>query len=165
MLILQVINVLNGRRMRLRRHCENTTGGSVVVSGLFWKHATPESSGWALIDGNTFTLWCIIWRRNQEFNTILQRVWADGWTYSRFFFFFFFFLMLLELMVQLLQAVQHDGLCAIEQTTDSENWNTHTHTQTHRQPHTHTHKHTHNGMSQLPSNAWNNYPPFIFQFY
>jgi hypothetical protein len=26
----------------------------------------------------------------------------------------------------LLQAVQHDGLCAIKQTADSGNWNTHT---------------------------------------
>ena len=27
--------------------------------------------------------------------------------------------------VVLLQAVQHDGLCAIKQTADSGNWNTH----------------------------------------
>lgn len=44
--------------------------------------------------------------------------------------------------VVLLQAVQHDGLGAIEQTTDSENWNWHTragsHTHTHREKHTHT---------------------------
>lgn len=69
--------------------------------------------------------------------------------------------------VVLLQAVQHDGLGAIEQTTDSENWNTDTNAR--RQPHTNTHANTHthiyNRMSQFPSNAWNNYPPFIFQFY
>lgn len=67
--------------------------------------------------------------------------------------------------VVLLQAVQHDGLSAVEQATDSENWNRHTNTRIHaeRQPHTQTQPH--NGMSQLPSNAWNNYPPFIFQFY
>ena len=44
--------------------------------------------------------------------------------------------------VVLLQAVQHDGLCAIEQTTDSENWNTHTHTHKHTGSRTHTHTHT-----------------------
>lgn len=40
--------------------------------------------------------------------------------------------------VVLLQAVQHDGLGAIEQTTDSGNWKTHTHTNTRTQTATHT---------------------------
>lgn len=39
--------------------------------------------------------------------------------------------------VVLLQAVQHNGLGAIEQTTDSENWNTHTHARTHSRAHKH----------------------------
>lgn len=42
--------------------------------------------------------------------------------------------------VVLLQAVQHDGLGAIEQTTDSENWNTHKPTR--RQAATHTNTNT-----------------------
>lgn len=63
--------------------------------------------------------------------------------------------------VVLLQAVQHDGLRAIEQTTDSENWNTRTQTDTHTDSRAHmrTHTNTHiiewaapfKCMKQLPS--------------